>query len=275
MFNSNPLINIMPTKKEIDFFNEQGYLKIKNVVEDEQINDLGKTVLLLCRKYASDYFHEISENNVFANEHFHDCIIKLKAEKPAIFGAIYDSVQCSVSLQSILLSKKMLDVISSITGQPPKFHSLFHSIIRMDVPNDKKNKLSWHQDFVSSEKVIDHRNGLVSWIPLVKVNSENGSIVVCPTSHNDSNAKNMTVKKRDSGSNSSEYLDVPISIIDRYKRTAIEADPGEVVIMPMTLLHQSGMNTSNSVRFTALGRYYPMVSEDFLPGRRTYVPSTI
>ena len=99
--------------------------------------------------------------------------------------------------------------------------------------------------------------------------------MVCPTSHNDSNAKNMTVKKRDSGSNSSEYLDVPISIIDRYKRTAIEADPGEVVIMPMTLLHQSGMNTSNSVRFTALGRYYPMVSEDFLPGRRTYVPSTI
>ena len=70
---------MIPTKKEIEFFNEQGYLKIKNVVDDEQINDLGKTVLLLCRKYASDYFHEISENNVFANEHFHDCIIKLKA----------------------------------------------------------------------------------------------------------------------------------------------------------------------------------------------------
>ena len=113
-------------KKEIDFFNEQGYLKIKNVIDHEQINDLGKTVLLLCRKYASDYFHEISENNVFANEHFHDCIIKLKAEKPSIFGAIYDSIQCSVSLQSILLSKKMLDIISSITGEPSKFHSLIH-----------------------------------------------------------------------------------------------------------------------------------------------------
>ena len=258
---------MIPTKKEIDFFNEQGYLKIKNVVDDEQINDLGKTFLLLCRKYASNYFHEISENNVFSNEHFHDCIIKLKAEKPSIFGAIYDSVQCSVSLQSILLNKKILECISSLSGEPTQFHSLFHSIIRMDETNDK--------NFVSSEKVIDHHNGLVSWIPLVKVNSENGSIVICPTSHNDSNAKNMTVKKRDSGSNSSEYLDVPISIIDRYKRTIIEADPGEVVIMPMTLLHQSGMNMSNSVRFTALGRYYPMVSEDFLPGRRTYVPSTI
>ena len=265
----------MPTKKEIDFFNEQGYLKIKNVIDHEQINDLGKTVLLLCRKYASDYFHGISEDNIFNNENFHDCIIKLKAEKPSVFGAIYDSVQCSVSLQSILLSKKILDIISSISGQPSKFHSLFHSLIRMDVPDGNKNKLSWHQDFVSSEKVIDHRDGLVLWIPLVKVNSENGSIVVCPTSHNDSNAKNMTVKKRDSDSNSSEYLDIPTSIIDRYKRTTIEADPGEVVIMPMTLLHQSGMNTSNSVRFTALGRYYPMVSEDFLPGRRTYVPSTI
>ena len=60
----------MPTKKEIDFFNEQGYLKIKNVIDHEQINDLGKTVLLLCRKYASDYFHGISEDNIFNNENF-------------------------------------------------------------------------------------------------------------------------------------------------------------------------------------------------------------
>ena len=262
-------------KDQIEFFHSKGYLKINNIVEKNQINDLGKTILLLCRKYAKDYFYEVPENDVFSSQHFHNSIIKLKAEKPTIFGAIYDSVQCSVSLQSILLNKKILECISSLSGEPTQFHSLFHSIIRMDVPNDKKNKLSWHQDFVSSEKVIDHRDGLVLWIPLVKVNSENGSIVICPTSHNDSNAKNITVKKRDSASNSSEYLDVPISIIDRYKRITLEADPGEIVIMSMTLLHQSGMNTSNSVRFTALGRYYPMVSEDFLPGRRTYVPSTI
>ena len=264
-----------PTKKEIDFFNEQGYLKIKNAIDYEQINDLGKTILLLCRKYAGDDFHEISEKNVFNNEHFHDCIIKLKAEKPSIFGAIYDSIQCSVSLQSILLNKETLDIVSCITGQPSKFHSLFHSIVRMDVPNDKKNRLSWHQDFMSSEKVIDHHDGLVLWIPLVKVNSENGSIVICPTSHNDSNTKNMTVKKRDDHTNSSEYIDIPTSIIDRYKPMTIVADPGEVVIMSMTLLHQSGINASNLVRFTALGRYYPMTSEDFLPGRRTYIPSTI
>ena len=97
--------------------------------------------------------------------------------------------------KAILLNKKMLECISSLSGEPTQFHSLFHSLIRMDVPNDEKNILSWHQDFVSSEKVIDHHNGLVSWIPLVSVNSENGSIDICPTSHNDSNAKNMIVKE--------------------------------------------------------------------------------
>ena len=90
-----------------------------------------------------------------------------------------------------------------------------------------------------------------------------------------SNAKNMIVKKRNGDKNSSEYLDVPISIIDRYKRITVEAEPGEAIIMSMTLLHQGRTNKSNSVRFTALGRYYPMASEDFLPGRRIYVPSTI
>ena len=262
-------------KDQIEFFHSKGYLKINNIVGKNQINDLGKTILLLCRKYAKDYFYKIPENNVFSNQHFHNSIIKLKAEKPSIFGAIYDSVQCSVSLQSILLNKKMLECISSLSGEPTQFHSLFHSLIRMDVPNDEKNILRWHQDFVSSEKVIDHHNGLVSWIPLVSVNSENGSIDICPTSHNDSNAKNMIVKKRNGDKNSSEYLDVPISIIDRYKRITVEAEPGEAIIMSMTLLHQGRTNKSNSVRFTALGRYYPMASEDFLPGRRIYVPSTI
>jgi len=36
-----------------------------------------------------------------------------------------------------------------------------------------------------------------------------------------------------------------------------------------------GINASNLIRFTALGRYYPMNVEDFLPGRRVYIPSDI
>lgn len=85
----------------------------------------------------------------------------------------------------------------------------------------------------------------------------------------------MIVKKRNDGTNSSEYLDVPKSIINKYPSMTIKAEVGDIVIMSMTILHQSGINASNLIRFTALGRYYPMNVEDFLPGIRVYIPSDI
>ena len=128
IFIYNYCILLSLKKDQIEFFHSKGYLKINNIVEKNQINDLGKTILLLCHKYAKDYFYEVPENDVFSSQHFHNSIIKLKAEKPTIFGAIYDSVQCSVSLQSILLNKKILECISSLSGEPTQFHSLFHCV---------------------------------------------------------------------------------------------------------------------------------------------------
>ena len=267
--------NVILTEEEINFFHKNGYLKIKNVLDKKQIELLGKTILLLCKKYAKHDFDDISSKKCFDDKKFHNAIIKLKEKNPRVFGAIYDSLQCSVALQSLLISDKTLKIISTLSGEPPENHSLFHSLIRMDVPKDSRNKLSWHQDFVSSEKIMDHPNGMVAWITLVNVNYENGAIEICPKSHTDSNAKNMIVKKRNGDKNTSEYLDVPKSIIDKYSSMVIKAEVGDIVIMSMTILHQSGINASNLIRFTALGRYYPMNVEDFLPGRRVYIPSDI
>jgi len=172
-----------------------------------------------------------------------------------------------------LTSKKILKYISSISGEPESHHSLFHSLIRMDTPDDVKNKLAWHQDFVSSEKVMDHPSGLVAWIPLVKVDSKNGSMEICLNSHKEFNAKKMIVKKRDNDKNSSEYIEIPLSTINKFPQLTVVAEPGDVIIMPMSLIHQSGINSSDSVRFVAIGRYYPITAEDFLPGKREYVLS--
>jgi len=108
--------NMVLTKEEIEFFHKNGYLKIKNVVEKKQIEILGKTILLLGKKYAKSYFDDISSENVFDDKKFHNAVIKLKKKKPRIFGAIYDSLQCSVALQSILMSNKMLEIISCLSG---------------------------------------------------------------------------------------------------------------------------------------------------------------
>jgi hypothetical protein len=62
------------------------------------------------------------------------------------------------------------------------------------------------QNFLSSDHVIDHVHGLVTWIPLVDVNQERGSVEICLSSHDKCNVNEVEIAKRGGNSNSSEYL---------------------------------------------------------------------
>ena len=258
------------SQEQVRFFQENGFLKVENLIDKKRIDVISKTVLMLAQKFSKGYFEGISEENIFENQKFHDAMIKLKKENPVVFGMIYDSLQGSLALDALLMDEEMQKAVSQLTNEDIHNHSFVNTYVRLDVPNDNKNRLDWHQDFCSSEHVLDHRNGLVAWIPLVDTNKKNGTIVLCLKSHNELNAKDMVVNERLSA-NHSEYLFFPDSIADKYEKIPIDTKIGDVIFIPMTITHRSGTNTSNHVRFTALGRYYPMSAKDFPPGRRMYV----
>ena len=260
------------SQEQVRFFQENGFLKVENLIDKKRSDVISKTMLMLAQKFGKEYFEEISEDNIFKNQKFHDAIIKLKKENPVVSGMIYDSLQGSLALDALLMDEKMQKAVSQLSNEDIHNHSFVNTYVRMDVPDDDKNRLDWHQDFCSSEQVVDHRNGLVAWIPLVDTNEKNGTITLCPKSHNELNAKDMIVNER-IDANHSEYLLLPDSIVDKYEKISIDAKVGDVIFMPMTTIHRSGINTSKHVRFIALGRYYPMGAKDFPPGKRKYVLS--
>ena len=258
------------SQEQIQFFKENGFLKVENIIDKKRVDTIAKTMLMLAKKFTKDDFEGISEENIFENQKFHDAMTKLKKENPVVSGMIYDSLQGSLALDALLMDEKMQKAVSQLSNEDIHNHSFVNTYVRIDIPNDDKNKLDWHQDFCSSEHVLDHRNGLVAWIPLVDANEKNGTIIICPKSHNELNAKDMIVNER-IGANHSEYLFFPESIANKYEKIFVDTKMGDVIFIPMTITHSSGTNTSNRVRFTALGRYYPMSAKDFPPGRRMYV----
>ena len=260
------------SQEQIQFFHENGFLKVENIIDKKRVDTIAKTMLMLAKKFTKDDFEGISEENIFENQKFHDAMTKLKKENPVVSGMIYDSLQGSLALDALLMDEKMQKAVSQLSNEDIHNHSFVNTYVRIDTPNDDKNKLDWHQDFCSSEHVLDHRNGLVAWIPLVDTDEKNGTIIICPKSHNELNAKDMIVNER-IDANYSEYLLLPDSIVDKYEKISIDAKVGDVIFMPMTTIHRSGINTSKHVRFIALGRYYPMGAKDFPPGKRKYVLS--
>ena len=68
------------SQEQIEFFHENGYLKTENIIDKKRVDVVSKTMLMLAKKYANNYFEGISEENIFDNQKFHDSMIKLKKE---------------------------------------------------------------------------------------------------------------------------------------------------------------------------------------------------
>ena len=82
-------------------------------------------------------------------------------------------------------------------------------MMRFDVPNDKRNKLNWHQD--SSYYMMAHPkfNAGVCWCAVTKNSEKNGTLKFIPKSH----SKYIKVKLKKKNNSISEKFTLNIYIV--------------------------------------------------------------
>jgi ectoine hydroxylase-related dioxygenase (phytanoyl-CoA dioxygenase family) len=119
-----------------------------------------------------------------------------------------------------------------------------------------------HQDWPSMEASL---NSLVVWVPLVDVNKENGSIIICPGSH-----KNGVLPfKTNGGFAQVEYEGESIQP---------ELEVGDIAIFSTMLVHKSGDILDDSIRWSCHFRYTDMLEQNFIergyPNPYIYKPVT-
>ena len=77
---------------------------------------------------------------------FHQEIIKFRNEKPKKFSEVYDTVQPCVSVLHILTSERISQIVATLLRCKPIELSVYGSIVRMDTPQDVRNKTALHQE---------------------------------------------------------------------------------------------------------------------------------
>ena len=247
----------------IESYTKNGFAIVKNIVPAQRINSLLENIFNLFCRYSTDYQELKNMEKPWNTELFHKKLIEFRQKDPESFGAIYDSLKTSLTLTQLITDNKVADFVAKFLKIKPSDLSISEPMCRLDVPNDKRNTLDWHQERSFFPQNRNGLNGLVCWIPLTDITEEMGPMHISPRSHADGQLKLSNKTKKNMSYTT--QIPVPEEFVSKYEDLAVRTNVGDAVFFNMLLFHRSGQNISNKVRLATQGRFHTSTADDFIP----------
>ena len=247
----------------IESYTKNGFAIVKNIVPAQRINSLLENIFNLFCKYSTDYQELKNMEKPWNTELFHKKLIEFRQKDPESFGAIYDSLKTSLTLTQLITDNKVVDFVTKFLKIKPSDLSISEPMCRLDVPNDKRNTLDWHQERSFFPQNRNGLNGLVCWIPLTDITEEMGPIHISPRSHTEGQLKLSNKTKKNTSYTT--QIPVPEEFVSKYEDLVVRANAGDAIFFNMLLFHRSGQNISNKVRLATQGRFHTSTADDFIP----------
>lgn len=250
----------MNFNKELEDFETNGYAVIKDAFSIKQLEQFKETLIEVFRIYISkcaDYYQveipiEVINDPINAGylwiDHIDHSYI---SDIYNLMGNIPEFNEFNFRSQRLIqFTKELLTLNTS-----PLY--VLTSRLRMDPPGENKFTFDWHQETFYS---IPKSRFVQLWAPLVyPARVENGTLKVLSGSHVETEAKQTWVVQTDRP----DQKVIDSSIVKKYQETDIIVDPGSVVVFSSSLIHKSGFNKSNQVRYSLVGSYHDITNPDF------------
>ena len=161
-----------------------------------------------------------------------------------------------------------LDDIASKFLKVPKSSLSTRPSFRIDVPQDTRNIIGWHQEANYYKKQTkDGQNGIVYWIAISEsIKKVNGAIMVKENSHRIGLIKATKFQEKKSKIKN-KFKSVTFRSdkknIKKFKTKTIETKIGDLIGMDMRLFHQSGENNSKIIRLACINRIFDTSSKSW------------
>jgi hypothetical protein len=225
---------------------------------------LNKDFTTHIRKSAEAIF-QIQFDEFGYDGEFKDNMIRLFDEHEDIFKNCGKLIQTGlIPLYQLASDPELVSYIEDLGIEFPNMCT--RPVLFFNHPKLAKEEVSYktpnHQEGPSMEASL---NSLVVWVPLVDVNKENGSVIICPGSH-----KNGVLPfKTNGGFAQVEYEGESIQP---------ELEVGDIAIFSTMLVHKSGDILDDSIRWSCHFRYTDMLEQNFIergyPNPYIYKPVT-
>ena len=220
----------MLTKRDIDFYNENGFITVDKVILDNEIFDLKK----ITDEFVEKSRYVNTSDDIFDLEPGHT------SENPKL-RRIKEPIKHHKFYKKTFLNKKILDIVSQLLG--PSIRSNGNKL------NMKSGKfgspVKWHQDWA----FYPHTNDkiLAVGVCLDDMNEENGCLQVIPGSHKGP-IFNHHYENYFAGAITDDNFDAS-------KAVKIELKAGDISIHHVRTIHGSLTNSSLKQRRLLLFQY--------------------
>ena len=253
-------------KKQYD---EEGYLLLKNLFTNSELNPLIKEINQAIDEIAISYKKQDKINSLYENDGFERRFNRIVNDAKETYDELVGSVHLGPALFDLLSNDMVLNVVESILG--PEIRCEGRHRIRPKLPNYDVADFRWHEDTAYSARRItytrqhyglgsdtnEHSGSFLSkivaapqmpepnfWIPLVSVNENNGCLHVLPGGH-----------KHTPPDENQWTPDSFVPELTGLKPLIIPMEVGDALLMHQHLPHVSPPNKSDTIRWSVDIRY--------------------
>ncbi len=244
----------------------------RNKMNIKHIDLIYKTIIALFKINYPKLFKWTPKkinSTIWKSRKFQNSIIKARKISKKKFGKIYDTIQSTTALKSMMTSDRILSIVEKYTNEKRENLIGFNSIVRLDPPFDDRNSVDWHYDlYPNSGLKVDPISGVSVIVAFHDTKISHGAPIFLINSQK----KNIPLRIKKNKKNQSEIYSIDNKYINAFKRKSFELKIGDILIFPMKMIHKSGKNISNQVRISGLFRYYPTNKREFIALKERYTP---
>ena len=245
-----------------NFYNKFGFFIVRNLFEKRQIDKIvnqAKDIYKIQMKKLNIITSCDIDNNTFEEK------IKILFENH--FNTFLNcGKQCQhiIDLWKLSVDDKILDIIKILGIQDPivSTQPVLFSNSKHISKSDMNHTIPPHQDWASMQGSV---NSIVCWVPLIDINQDLGSVSLIPETHK---LGLLTSEKKDIFGLVNDFNN------DDFKSTDVKQ--GDVIFFSSFLVHSSGNNITNNIRWSTHFRYNDLNDKSFInngyPHPYTYKP---
>jgi len=257
------------TPMDLSLYNEKGYIVLNDIIPDNCFDDFfeefSNLLVCVCKKAMLDVRNY---SGIAYEEHVDSLLIKLYSNNKDSAGFFYDLINKHQIFFELFRNQNLIHAVNSIL----KLEDGSFSLSRTDeqffihIPIDTAENIGWHQDSSYFYDNCSFKHSLIVWMPLKKCYPENGSLIAIPKSHL---AGRLNHRENEHDSRKKQPLEKRgrffIEVEDySANQEALMVERGSVVLMHIDSIHRSGINLSDSVRYTAIARFSNVLAPGYL-----------